>query len=52
MTNGFKADIDVALRLLHTDDISHARIHVVHGVAFSHTQLGLLASLLKRAAKT
>lgn len=40
------ASIDQALVLLHSDDLANARTYDVHGVSFSLTQLGILATLL------
>jgi hypothetical protein len=39
-------DVDTALQLLHADDLAFSRIQDIHGVKFSHTQLGTLISLL------
>lgn len=38
--------VRTALQLLHADDVAHARVHDVHGMTFSHTQIGILTSLM------
>lgn len=43
-------DVDTALQLLHADDLAFNRIQDIHGVKFSHTQLGTLISLLGKTA--
>lgn len=43
------ASVDQALALLHADDVANARTHDIHGVCFSLTQLGVLASALTTA---
>ncbi len=40
------ADVTSMLSLLHADDLACDRVLEVHGLLFSHTQIGVLTSLL------
>lgn len=42
---GQPSAIATTLQLLHADDVAHGRTLSVYGVVFSHTQVGILASI-------
>ena len=41
--------IDSVLQLLHRDDLVNGRVHDVHGIGFTHTQIGVLSTFMRKS---
>lgn len=41
-------DLSLSLKLLHREDLSAGRVHEIHGLSFSSTQVGYLVSEARR----
>lgn len=48
MTSPQSSSTGEHLQLLHMDDVINGRTHDIHGIAFSITQIGVLAAILNR----
>ncbi|MBI5926388.1 MAG: hypothetical protein HY836_12430 [Aquabacterium sp.] len=38
------------LQLLHRDDLAHGRVHELHGIGLSNTQIGVLAAMRQKVS--